>query len=200
MCFVFVGRVYAQQTTTASAFPYIRNQMSVSVSYSDMTMELFHPNIVKGNLIKGCDIRVLYGVNLWLEVGMMVDISFSNRNMMRFPDPDLPIFHEMFAYISVCQGYLGNAAKIHLLPLFWPSFSVLDIYVSSMVGGYCGYIPMWSYAHVGFKAQLGAGANINLSRHFGLSFEYGIDNRANTYMLGGINIRFGGPKKWAKDK
>lgn len=178
---------------------YIKNQMSVSVAYSKIPLATFHPNFLDGNKTHGGDIKVLYGINTWLEVGVECDVSLSKRTYIQFPDMENhEVFHEMTSTMLIYQGYVGGTAKMHPLSIPWPDFFLADIYVSGLAGAYYGYIPMWSKGKLGLMVQCGIGVGINPSKNWGLFLEYGMNNQTKTYILTGLTFRFGGPKKWQR--
>ncbi|MBQ7551139.1 MAG: hypothetical protein IJT04_06400 [Bacteroidales bacterium] len=168
--------------------------MTVTASYSKSILDPFE--IMKDNIIistramKGGNIQVLYGVNNWLECGLDLDVCYKSifREKM---NPNVDFHHPTF------QCYLGETAKIHLLSAFWPQFSFVDPYISGLIGVLTTFSPKgWPAAQYSFYGQLGAGLRVNPTRHLGLFAEYGITTKKTPYTLFGLNIRFGGPKKW----
>lgn len=178
---------------------FVKHRMTVSAAFTKMPLKSFHPNILEGNMIKGVDIKVLYGINGWLELGTACNVSLLKRTNVQFPDQENPsVFHKTIIYAPIYQGYIGETAKAHLLSIFWPCFTMADIFVSAFAGGYYGYIPMWSKGELGLNIQGGIGLGFNPSRNWGFYFEYGISNQTKTQMTFGINVRFNGPKKWQR--
>lgn len=175
---------------------FIKNQMAVSVSYSK---NIFIPyEIMKDDLainhIRGVDVKVLYGVNHWFECGATLDVGY----LEKLQTEDWPYPNLVLPSIQAC---FGEVARTHLLSAIWPQFSFFDLYASGMIGASATISTKgWPDTRLCFLAQIGVGAAINFSRHFGIFAEYGINSKKNPYTLFGLNIRFGGPKKWAKDK
>ena len=174
-------------------FPYIKNQMAVSFSYS---RNGFIPYKIMENdgltaVLRGANMEVLYGLNNWFELGVVVDVSYV-KEFKKESGLNCPTF-----LLPTIQCYCGEISRVHLLTMFWPEFSFMDVYFSGMLGA-CGTFSTkkWPQPRHVFIAQGGAGVGINPSRHFGFFFEYGLNNRRNKYTLLGLNIRFGGPKKW----
>jgi hypothetical protein len=172
--------------------PYIKGQMTVSASYSKNILDPF--KIMEENLIispiRGGNAQVLYGVNNWLECGLDLDVCYKSHFREKML-PDVDFYHPTF------QCYLGETAKAHLLAAFWPQFSVIDPYVSGLVGALSTFTSKeWPKPQFSLYAQIGAGIRVNPFRHFGLFYEHGISTKKTPYTLFGLNIRFGGPKKW----
>ncbi len=189
----------SNQHLLPNSYFFVKNQTTVTANYSKMPLRSFHPNILEGNMTKGADLKVLYGINSWLEVGAACNVSVSKQTNVQFPDREkLDVFHKTTIYAPIYQGYIGETTKAHLLSIFWPCFTMADIFVSGLAGGYYGYIPMWSKSKLGLIIQGGIGLGFNPSRNWGLYFEYGINNQTKTQMTFGLNVRFPGPKKWQK--
>lgn len=192
--FIFV-KMEAQESRLTDTQPtYIKGHMTVTAAYSKSILDPFE--IMKDNIIistramKGGNIQVLYGVNNWLECGLDLDVCYKSifREKM---NPNVDFHHPTF------QCYLGETAKIHLLSAFWPQFSFVDPYISGLAGVLTTFSPKrWPAAQYSFYGQLGAGLRVNPTRHLGMFAEYGITTKKTPYTLIGINIRFGGPKKW----
>ena len=173
---------------------YIKGQMTVSVSYSKNILDPF--KVMEENLIipsiRGGNVQVLYGVNNWLECGLDLDVCYKSifREKMW---PDVDFYHPTF------QCYFGETVKAHLLAAFLPKFSVIDPYVSGLVGALTTFTSkVWPDPQFSIYAQIGAGIRVNPLRHFGLFYEYGITTKKTPYSLLGFNIRFRGPKKWQR--
>ena len=188
-------RMEAQESRLTDTQPtYIKGHMTVTAAYSKSILDPFE--IMKDNIIistramNGGNIQVLYGVNNWLECGLDLDVCYKSifREKM---NPNVDFHHPTF------QCYLGETAKIHLLSAFWPQFSFVDPYISGLIGVLSTFSPKgWPAAQYSFYGQLGAGLRVNPTRHLGLFAEYGITTKKTPYTLFGLNIRFGGPKKW----
>ena len=188
-----LGAQPAEFGNKAMRFPYIKNQMAVTLAYNKTQLiPMTPPFEVFEGIVRGINVGTLYAINGWLECGIAVDFNICNRLNIQFLGYDKPIV----SYMSVYQTCIGQQAKAHLLSVFWEDFSFLDLYLSETIGMSCVFVPYWVKAKFGFLAQGGAGVGINPSRHFGFFFEYGLNNRRNKYTLLGLNIRFGGPKKW----
>lgn len=170
---------------------YIKNQMSVSVAYSRNTLIPYKimEDRLAVNHIKGVNVQVLYGINNWFECGVALDIGYIKKlQEQNWPYPNF--------VLPSLQGHLGGTAKAHLLSAIWPEFYFLDLYAAGMIGASATVSTGgWPDARLCFLAQVGAGAGVNFSRHFGVFAEYGINTKKNPYTLFGLNVRFGGPKK-----
>ncbi|MDO5315386.1 MAG: hypothetical protein Q4F82_04675 [bacterium] len=185
----------AQESQPVYKIPfYIKGQMTVTAAYSKSILDPFE--IMKENLfvsqMKGGNVQVLYGVNNWLECGVDLDVCYkANFREKMCPNVD---FH-----LPTFQCYLGETAKAHLLAAFWPKFSVIDPYVSGLVGVFTTFTPK-EFPEPQFSPyiQIGAGIRVNPFRHLGLFYEYGITTKKTPYSLFGFNIRFGGPKRWQR--
>lgn len=176
--------------------PYIKGQMTVTASYSKNILDPFkimEENLVSSTMtMRGCNVQVLYGVNNWLEYGVDLDVCYRSHFREKMY-PDVEFYHPTF------QCYLGETAKAHLLSAFWPNFSVIDPYISGLVGALTTFSPKkWPEPQFSLYAQIGAGVRVNPLRHFGLFCEYGISTKKTPYTLFGLNIRFSGPKKWQR--
>lgn len=194
-CLLFMAKAGAQESQPVYRIPfYIKGQMTVSTSYSKNILDPF--KIMEENLLvstmKGGNVQVLYGVNNWLECGVDLDVCYK-AYFREKTNPNVNFHHPTF------QCYLGETAKAHLLAALWPKFSVIDTYVSGLVGALTTFSPQrWPTTQYSFYGQIGAGVRVNPFRHFGLFYEYGITTKKTPYSLFGFNIRFGGPKKWQK--
>lgn len=169
--------VFAQ--STSSTEPFIKGQFNLSLSGFNQTI----------NNYIGPKAEFLYGYNDFLEVGVFCKaliIPIGNGDHKNYP---------------VYLGY-GAEGKAHLLPaVIKPSFYYIDLYAIGKLGAETAFPNGVSYITrgTGFHYSIGAGAAINLfSRHFGLFYEidYG-RGKLSTHTLG-LNIRFGGPKKWQR--
>ncbi len=194
-CLLFLAKAGAQETHPDDGkMPYIKGQMTVSASYSKNILDPF--KIMEENLftssIRGGNVQVLYGVSNWLECGLDLDVCYESHFREKMW-PDVDFYHPTF------QCYLGETAKAHLLPAFWPKFSVIDPYVSGLVGALTTFSSKeWPEPQFSLYAQIGVGIRVNPFRHMGLFYEHGVSTKKTPYTLFGIDIRFSGPKKWRR--
>ena len=196
LCLLLLARLEAQEfrLNNDPKPSYIKGQMTVTTSYSKSILDPFkimEDNFVASTMtMRGGNVQVLYGINDWLECGLDLDVCYKSifREKMC---PDIDFHHPTF------QCYLGETAKVHILSAFWPKFSVIDPYISGLVGALTTFSPKkWPEPQFSLYAQIGAGIRVNPFRHLGLFFEYGFTTKKTPYSLLGINVRFGGPKKW----
>ena len=171
--------VFAQ--STSSAKPFIKGQFNLSLSGFNQTT----------NNYIGPKAEFLYGYNDFLEVGVFCKaliIPIGNGNHKSYP-------------VSLSYGAEGKA---HLLPaVIKPSFYYIDLYAVGKLGAETTFPNGVSYITrgTGFYCSIGAGAAINLfSRHFGLFYEIDVGRGKSSTTTFGINLRFGGPKKWQNSK
>ncbi len=177
--------VFAQKTSSAK--PFIKGQFNLSLSG-------YNPNNhvgPKAKFLVGPKAEFLYGHNDYLEVGVFCNaliLTSGDGNHLNYP-----------IYLNY-----GAVGKAHLFPaVIKPSFHYIDLYAVGKLGAGTIFPNGVSYITrgTGLYYSIGAGAAINLfSRHFGLFYEidYGRGKLStNTF---GINIRFGGPKKWQKNE
>lgn len=173
---------------------YIKNQKAVTVSYSKNTFipfEIMEDKLLV-NHVRGVEAQVLYGINNWLECGVALNVGYVEKlHMEGWPYPNF--------VLPTIQGCFGEVAKAHLLSAFWPDFFVVDLFAVEKMGVSATISTKgWPDARLCFLAQIGVGAAINFSRHFGVCAEYGISSKKNPYTLFGLNVRFGGPRKWQR--
>ena len=186
----------AQHPATKQEFPYIHGQMSVSVSYNKNSFIPYKllEHIGMTGIMRGGNVQVMYGCNNWLELGVAMDACYANR-LWRPSEAG-----GYYVTLPTMQCYVGQEAKAHLFSVFWPEFSLLDLYAVGMLGVTATISTQNLPTRFCPLFQIGAGAELNPSRHFGLFCEYGINTKKNPYTLFGLNIRFGGPKKWQNPK
>jgi hypothetical protein len=101
----------------------------------------------------------------------------------------------------------GFNTKLHPLSLLFPNFTSIDVYFDGYLGAFSYTSDYWPKTN---KFLYGAGVGIALypTRHFGLFYERAYDNvnkitinqsnKVKPMNRFGINVRFGGPKKWRK--
>jgi len=101
----------------------------------------------------------------------------------------------------------GFCSEFHPIPLLFPNFNIIDVFLEGCIGAYTFTSDYWPTKHK-FLFGLGIGIAVNISKHFGLFYERGYDNVNKAYQgetekhkamnRFGLNIRFGGPKKWQR--
>ncbi len=168
------------QNEDPKSLPYINNQFCISAKYVKYSGS--HSPV-------GLSFETLYGFNNWLEAGAYIDGKILERS-----------------------GYYGInyaiEAKAHLFALLAdPSFYYADLYGIGRLGVSTHHLPNYSSSEGDVEAKnwssfyhsLGIGAAVNFSRHFGFCYELNCFPFYANKMLNhsfGIQIRFGGPKKW----
>lgn len=198
-CFLFVLLVWTStcafgQKPVDNQLPYIRNQMSLSMSYSKVAFIPYRrmERLGMTGQLKGGNIQVMYGYSDWLELGVALDACYASHFWRPAEEGGYDV------QLPTIQCYVGQEAKAHLFSAFWPEFSLIDLYAAGLIGVSATISTQSWPTRISPLVQIGAGAELNLSRHFGFYLEYGINHKADTYLLGGFNIRFGGPKKWQR--
>ncbi len=171
-CFVF-----AQSNSTLR--PFINGQMNISLS--GIHYQRFDKLAPK--------VEILYGINNWLETGL-----FGSGIGYKFFDNEGTLYRP-------CTVLIGAEGKAHLFPaIINSSFHYVDLYAITKIGTKYyisdGYHPEQS--GMGWFFSGGVGAAANISRHFGLFYEWQYNSLRTPTHSFGLNIRFGGPKKWQK--
>lgn len=175
----------AQQTDSIQPRPFIRNQFSVDLAVLKSSVRL---NSGSWSNMPFCpSLRVHYGFNDWLEAGVIA--TFRKMNLTE-------------SKTTFFQCYAAEA-KAHLLPaVIKPSFHIVDVYATAQIGLIHYPVGAIEGLHSVTKFCWGgnAGLAFNPSRHFGLFGEYGYNSADyfKSYWRFGLNVRFGGPKKWQK--
>ena len=182
----------AQQPETKQEFPYIRNQINVNIGRIKDTQGMMNHEFFFGYMSS----EVMYGINDWLETGVFCSClrlrsGEINNNQGRL-------------YYPLVLNY-GLAAKAHLFPaIINPSFSWADLYASAQIGTFAnttGGDPERKFSCFrGYSLRGMLGAGVNFSRHFGLFYEFGYCTYERFNHRIGLNVRFGGPKKWQNPK
>ena len=165
-------------------YPYIRNQFNVNIGKNNVKMELG-----SDFPIFSCD--VLYGHNDWLELGAAFSCFVATTGSISNNQGKL--------YHPIIINY-GVAAKAHLLPaLIKPSFSIIDIYASGRLGSFMettGRDPERRFSvFSGLTVEGSLGAAANITRHFGVFYEWGWHSLYKMTTRFGLNIRFDSQKK-----
>lgn len=181
---------FAQQPETKQEFPYIRNQFNVNIGNVRDTGGWMNHEFFFGYLSS----EVMYGINDWLETGVFCACLRLRSGEINNNEGRL--------YYPVELNY-GLAAKAHLFPaIINPSFSWADLYASAHIGTFAsttgGDPEREASCFRGFCYRGMLGAGVNFSRHFGLFYEFGYGNFERFNHRIGLNIRFGGPKKWQR--
>ena len=169
-----------------------------------------------------------YGFTDGFIAGLYVDFGRSFNSATLFvgeknEQGDVITVYEL-KYHSNYLSY-GIHTSLHPISLFAPKFYYFDFYAVIRAGMHhfiCGVENEWGYdpTHIRSSGSLkneatiylagGAGVAINPSRYFGFFYELAFDNqnkkndpktqemRTTAIHRFGINVRFGGPKKWQK--
>lgn len=133
-------------------------------------------------------VAVSFGPSNWLETGIALD--FNRRNYA----------HDTAAYVSM-KLIPRVFCRVHPLGFFLDTFSVVDVYGIVGIGGFFwldDLIPQPLRNR--WYMECGGGIALNISRHFGVFYEYSYDSILKSSNRFGFNIRFGGPKKWQNTK
>lgn len=175
----------AQQTDSIQPRPFLRNQFSVNLAV--LKSSVTSGSSLWSDLPFCPSLGLHYGLNDWLEVGASATIR--KKNLME----DKSIFYQCYA----------AEAKAHLLPaIIRPSFYIVDVYATAQIG--LAHYPIGVMEGLSSVTKFCWGANagvaINPSRHFGIFGEYGYNSADyfKNYWRFGLNVRFGGPKKWQR--
>lgn len=182
--FFFCTIVKGQTTQSDSPKPFIGHQFNISFSGSIVWSQ---ERINQNRVVMGPRIEGLYGINNWLESGLFVNgfiYTFGSSNS-----------YESYHPVKLLYGV---ESKAHLLPaIIKPSFSLFDVYGVAKFGA-CTLCPNGCPELAPsscFFISGGAGAAINLSRHFGVFFEWEYGNLKACYLTIGLNFRLGVTKK-----
>lgn len=187
LAFILIGvSVYAQKSESKLDYPYIGNQFSIDLSILKTFENSSSHHLLNSTLCPSIGIH--YGLNDWLEIGAsstLRKMNISNR-------------------VIFFQCHTAEA-KAHLLPaIIKPSFYIIDVYATAQVG--LSHYPNGGIEAIRPVTNFCWGGNVGLafnpSRHFGLFGEYGYisADHFKNYSRFGLNIRFGGPKKWQNPK
>ncbi len=152
-----------------------------------------------------------YGFTDWCVAGIYTEYS-TNTSMISIGGDDLHPYRNHFVYY-------GLHNELHPIPLVLPGFYFIDVYSILRVGMHhqiCIYeednlSPDYNTPSIN-KPYIagGIGLAINPSKYFGFfyertysslkpnTFHENASNKLRPYNRFGINIRFGGPKKWQK--
>ncbi len=154
-----------------------------------------------------------YGFTDWCVAGIYTEYS-TNTSMISIGGDDLHPYRNHFVYY-------GLHNELHPIPLLLPGFYFIDVYSILRVGMHhqiCMYeednlSPDYNTPSIN-KPYIagGIGLAINPSKYFGFfyertfsslkpnTFHENANNKLRPYNRFGINIRFGGPKKWQKQQ
>lgn len=144
-----------------------------------------------------------YSLSKWIDAGFFVNsgtykyqMTVSSNNIILFDGDSRDFFWKY-----------GFNTKLHPLSLLFPNFTSIDVYFDGYLGAFSYTSDYWPKTN---KFLYGAGVGIALypTRHFGLFYERAYDNvnkitinqsnKVKPMNRFGINVRFGGPKKWRK--
>lgn len=109
-----------------------------------------------------------YGINNWAEAGLFTGFC-QEKDTQTYANEN--VFYDRFFV-------MGADVKAHIINIFYPKFKLIDVYLSAKpyVIHERENIPMLgindSYSKLFFNVY--SGLSINVSSHFGLSFEYGL--------------------------
>ena len=177
----------AQETEPKQDLPFLRNQFSINLAVLKSSV------ITNGgswsNMPFCPSLGVHYGINDWLEAGASATLRIMDLTSEK------PTFFQCYA----------AEAKAHLLSaIIKPSFYIVDVYATAQIG--LAHYPIGNieglHSVTKFCWGVNAGLAINPSRHFGIFGEYGYNSADyfKSYWRFGLNVRFGGPKKWQNSK
>lgn len=127
--------------------------------------------------------EVNYGFTEYLDAGVFCDF-FRVKHYTEISEGNvyLKSYYNCFDY--------GLNANFHIFPLFLdPSFSIVDVYVTPKIGLRTICDKQVDYLSTGLYYSIGAGIGLNISKGFGVLFEYNYAG-SNNVLRYGINIRF----------
>ena len=119
-------------------------------------------------------IELLYGLNDWLEYGIFAGVQVYKKE-----------------YTTLTYGMNG---KIHLLTPLKPSFSFIDIYLSTRLGLSNSIYDTHNKTIVQTEGlcSIGGGFAVNFSSKFGIFYELNTDNIYGKMGRMGVNVHFNG--------
>ncbi|MBR3698225.1 MAG: hypothetical protein IKM85_01745 [Bacteroidales bacterium] len=147
----------------------------------DQNLDLNYPCVgLEGN----------YHFTPWVNAGVFVNGGKYNYHMSD---------GEFSGYVRDLFWKYGIDCEFHPIPLVFPNFKTVDIYLDGYLGAFTFTSGYWPTRYK-FLYGVGIGAVVNLSRHFGLFYERDYDNvnvafQDNREIVKamnrfGINIRF----------
>jgi hypothetical protein len=175
--FLLVLQSNAQQVVERSFRPFIPNTIEISGTMTKL-MER------RNSFGASCT----YGINTWIDAGL-----------------DFDYYHVKSGVASTNALFCGLIAKAHLITPFFPDYKLFDVYASVKPG--------WRFVNaVGFNQQSSRGNSFycgfygglaaNISRYFGIFFEYGFSNKLdiklNQNIAVGLHVRIPGPKRFER--
>ena len=201
--------------------PFNKGNFKIDASYSRMMQKVpfsDYPDFRVG---------VGYGITNWCVVGVFGSFG-THESLMTIGggysvhDTDTT-YHPVTFDGKMIERYYhyGIDVELHLLSLLLPNFYFIDMYCRGELGMRTvteQYIPDYDAdyidpVHNDFLIDGSLGVAINPSKYFGIFYEYAYNNlnkKTINYSTGtkktqpihrfGINIRFGGPKKWQKQQ
>ena len=199
--------------------PFNKGNFKIDASYSRMMQKVpfsDYPDFRVG---------VGYGITNWCVVGvfgsfgthesrMTIGGGYSIHGSDTIYDPVVFDGNQIERYY-----HYGIDAELHPLTLLLPNFYFIDMYCRGELGMRTvteQYIPDYDAdyidpVHNDFLIDGSLGVAINPSKYFGIFYEYAYDNlnkKTINYSTGtkktqpihrfGLNVRFGGPKKWQR--
>lgn len=199
--------------------PFNEGNFKIDASYS--RLQQIHPSFNYPDFRVG----VSYGITNWCLAGVFG--SYGRDESLVFVgggwtiEGTDSIYHPVVYEGKLIQHYFhyGIDAELHPLAFLLPNFYFVDVYCRGELGMrtvWDQYIPEYDanskHTFNNFLIGGSVGLAINPSRYFGLFYETGYDNlnkkaadyyaerKPKSYHRFGINVRFGGPKKWQKSK
>lgn len=197
--------------------PFNKGNFKIDVSYSKLQQT--HPSFNYPDFRVG----VSYGITNWCLVGVFG--SYGKDEGLMFVGGGWTvqgtdsIYHPVVYEGKHIEHYYhyGIDAELHPLSLLLPNFYFVDVYCRGELGMrtvWDQYIPKYEDAYKpifnNFLIGGSIGIVINPSKYFGVFYEMGYDNlnkqaadyyaerKPKSYYRYGLNIRFGGPKKWQR--
>lgn len=169
--FLLPFAVFAQESKPKQEISFLRNQFNVNLAlhYFDKTHKC---------ISLGAD----YGFNDFIEGGAYV--GYWSLALGNSQNPNM--------------WFYGIDAKAHIVQIFKPSFYYVDPYIAARIGGRTAQNMMVVDKRTMFEYGVFGGLGLNFTRHFGLFYELGYTNFKAVNHRFGLNVRFGGPKKWQK--
>ena len=197
--------------------PFNKGNFKIDASYSRMMQKVpfsDYPDFRVG---------VGYGITNWCVVGVFGSFG-THESLMKIGGGTMyngtdTIYEPLLFDGKMIERYYhyGIDAELHPLSLLLPNFYFVDVYCRGELGMrtvWDQYIPKYEDAYKpifnNFLIGGSIGIAINPSKYFGVFYEMGYDNlnkqaadyyaerKPKSYYRYGLNIRFGGPKKWQR--
>ena len=121
----------------------------------------------------------------WINAGVFVNGGTYNYGMTYYEDNNTILFD------GECRDLFwkyGVDAEFHPIPLLFPNFRIIDVYLEGYMGAFSYISDYWPSKYL-FLYGMGIGMAVNFSKHFGLFYECDYDN---------VNTKYQGNKEKAR--